>query len=182
MLWTRSYEARVGEQIMIDTEVWKKVEGFPNYSVSSFGRVRNDKTDTFKTVQIDKDGYFLVELYHKKRRRHVGIHRLVAETFIENADKKPCVNHIDGNKQNNYVSNLEWVTVKENNWHCRKTLKKGIKSKSVICVETQMFFPSCKEAAQYYGVCPATVTMCCRGQRKTVKGYQLKYFNARLEK
>lgn len=167
---------------MIDTERWEKVKDFPNYSVSSLGKVRNDKTNTLKTFQVDKDGYFRLELYYGKKRRKTGVHRLVAEAFIPNKNKKPQVNHIDGNKQNNSVKNLEWATVGENNLHCRRILQKGIKATPIICIETKECFSSCKEAAKHYGVSCSSITMCCQGQRKTIKGHRFKYLETRSKK
>jgi hypothetical protein len=61
-----------------------------------------------------------VDLYNKNGRKHCKIHRLVAEAFIPNPDGKPQINHIDGNNQNNSISNLEWVTNEENAYKAKE--------------------------------------------------------------
>ncbi|MEI4618393.1 HNH endonuclease, partial [Bacillus cereus] len=78
-------------------------------------------------------GYYRVELNHKGKRLRFYSHRLVAKTFINNIDNKPEVNHIDGDKLNNHVSNLEWCTGEENMRHAIDNgLRKGVKTKDVI--------------------------------------------------
>jgi hypothetical protein len=105
-------------------EIWKKIEGFGNYSVSSEGRVKNDKI--FLKLSYNKRGYSQVVLWNENKNKIQTIHRLVAQAFIPNPDNKPEVNHIDYNKTNNHVSNLEWATKKENEDHA---LQNGLKVK-----------------------------------------------------
>lgn len=97
---------------------WRTIEEFPIYEVSNTGVVRNKRTKKEKKPNISEKGYELIKIYVKtgtayKRR----IHRLVAQAFIPNPENKPEVNHKDGNKRNNAVNNLEWVTQKENYEH-----------------------------------------------------------------
>ena len=113
-------------------EIWKDIVGFEGeYQVSNCGRVRSvDRIGTHvnykgKTVKVpykgrvlrpgDSRGYLSVLLNSKP----IKVHRLVASTFIENPDNLPVVNHIDGNKKNNNVKNLEWVTQKQNIKHAK---------------------------------------------------------------
>ena len=93
-------------------ELWKEIEGFENYQVSSWGRVRS--ANGILKPYRNKKGYLKVGLSkdgkcHKKR-----VNRLVAMAFIDNPNDLPFVDHIDGNKENNSITNLRWVTDEEN--------------------------------------------------------------------
>ena len=103
--------------------IWKKVEGY-NYEVSDDGQVRNYKTKKLLKQGVNKSYPYArvsFSLGCSGTPKIMFIHRLVAEAFINNPENKPQVNHIDGNKLNNSVSNLEWVTAKENTEHAWKT-------------------------------------------------------------
>ena len=93
-------------------EIWKKIEGHPNYSVSDKGRVRNDKTSLILKYGTNGHGYLTVVLYPGRKRFYV--HRLVSQTFLPNCNNLPQVNHLDENKENNAVTNLEWISAKDN--------------------------------------------------------------------
>ena len=96
-------------------EIWKKIEEYTNYSVSNFARVRNDDCGRIMTINVrDEDakgsaGYCYVCLTGETSK-NFRLHRLVALAFIPNPNNYPCVNHIDGNKENNSVENLEWCS------------------------------------------------------------------------
>lgn len=97
-----------------------------SYIISSYGRVistnyRMTKKPHILKDKIDENGYHSVCLYHNGIRNTYKVHRLVAEYFIENPDNKPEVNHIDGNKSNNAIWNLEWATRTENMQHAVRT-------------------------------------------------------------
>ena len=111
-------------------EVFVDIQGYEGYQVSNLGRVRsldrfitrknsNDKVIKGKilTPTLHKKGYYYVRLGSKGHQKHFYIHRLVATAFISNPDNKPQVNHINGNKADNNVCNLEWVTALENMAH-----------------------------------------------------------------
>lgn len=106
-------------------EIWLPVIGYEGlYEVSNFGNVKALSRPTYKRKQpipvrkqLDRYGYHYVPLRLNGRTKNVKVHRLVAMAFIPNPINKSDVNHIDGNKQNNHVSNLEWSTVKENVRH-----------------------------------------------------------------
>lgn len=112
-------------------EIWKDIEGYEGlYQVSNLGRVKrmrfinkntNIEKERIKSQKIRKDGYLEVALYKNGKGKYIQVHRLVAKSFIPNPKKLPQVNHIDGNKENNCVDNLEWVTNKENVTHAIKT-------------------------------------------------------------
>lgn len=112
-------------------EIWKDVEGYEGiYKVSSLGNVKklnykNSGKEQNISLCNDADGYLLVNLRLNNKSKSKRVHRLVAQAFIPNPDNKPQVNHIDGDKQNNKIENLEWVTPLENNKHAWDTgLKK----------------------------------------------------------
>lgn len=120
-------------------EIWKDIEGFEGaYMASNFGNIKSVerlKKDTvgrkrvFPEKQITKivnvKGYYQVNLYKNKNHTKT-VARIVAKLFVPNPHNKPQVNHIDGNKQNNHVSNLEWVTAMENITHSIETGLKRI--------------------------------------------------------
>lgn len=119
-------------------EVWKDIPGYEGYyQVSNFGRVKSlDRTVIDKngrvmkykgvilTPQLNEFGYEKVVLIKSGKRKNFKIHQLVAIAFLDNPDNLPCINHKDGNKRNNMVSNLEWCTFGENNKHA---YEKGLK-------------------------------------------------------
>ena len=111
------------------SQIWKLVIGWEGrYEVSNDGQVRSWwygkkhlSEPRILKIKIDRYGYPVVCLHHKERKKYPPIHKLVAQAFIPKANEQLQVNHIDGNKQNNKVSNLEWVTNKENMNHAFKT-------------------------------------------------------------
>lgn len=91
-------------------EKWKAIKGYDNYSVSTLGRVRNDKTGRILKSNSNNKGYLFVGLSKNCKGRSEKIHRLVADAFIENVYNLPIVDHIDRDRKNNEVSNLRWST------------------------------------------------------------------------
>lgn len=116
------------------SEIWKDAKGFENYyEVSNLGRVRRKKGETiYKDGRVanfsetilkqtpNKKGYLRVYLSVKSKKYTKTVHRIVAETFIENPNNKETVNHKDCDKTNNTIENLEWMTNKENMQHAFK--------------------------------------------------------------
>jgi hypothetical protein len=105
----------------LDGEIWRDISGYENlYQESNFGRSRrcykNGKIKILKPW-INRQGYLIVDLCKNGKSKHFHVHRLVAQTFIPNPENKPEPNHEDGNKFNNHVSNLKWVTKSENIQH-----------------------------------------------------------------
>ena len=84
------------------------------YQVSTLGRIRNNTTGKIRHPHVDRDGYETLVTNKGDKRICLLIHRVVAEAFIPNPENKPQVDHIDGNRSNNNVNNLRWVTPKEN--------------------------------------------------------------------
>jgi hypothetical protein len=97
-------------------EEWRPIIDFPNYSVSNFGNVKNNKTNRIMKLSV-KGGYNNISLINNDFKKSFKVHRLVALAFIENHENKPEVNHKDKNKLNNNIYNLEWNTRLENCQH-----------------------------------------------------------------
>ena len=98
-------------------EEWKEIKGYENYFVSNFGNVKhNDKI----LSQFNNRGYKCVDLYKNNQRKHFRVHKLVYMTFIGEYNCKLDINHIDGNKANNCIDNLEYLSAKDNNIHRSK--------------------------------------------------------------
>ena len=108
----RKYEK---DLIKLNVEVWRSIDGYDNYAVSSFGRVKNVKTGKILKARNDKYGYLRVNLYEYRVMKTHRIHKLVANAFIDNPNNKQCVDHKNNDRTNNDISNLRFATYKENN-------------------------------------------------------------------
>ena len=118
-------------------EIWKSIHGYEGiYEVSNLGRVRSVRRNIVMSCRkMKNNGYITCNLSHNGKVKCKLVHRLVAETFIPNHQNKPEVNHIDGDKQNNSVKNLQWVTPSENQRHSIDLgLRKGSKLQDGGCV------------------------------------------------
>ena len=108
----------------------RQINEFPHYYITVDGGVYSQRRGIILKGGLDADGYHIVALCHEGYQRTKYIHRLVAENFIEKVEGKSCVNHKDGNKLNNNISNLEWNTTQENIEHKRiNNLGKTLKAK-----------------------------------------------------
>ena len=150
---------------------WKTIKYNDKYEVSDTGLVRTKKTGHIHSGCIAQ-GYLSVKLtFENSRQKRFKIHRLVAEHFIENPDpkKKTFVNHIDGNKLNNSIENLEWCDKKYNNEHAigigLNHIGKKKKCCMIDCSTNQIIevFDSIAELALNYSVDGSTVSKQCRG-------------------
>ncbi|NRA76846.1 MAG: HNH endonuclease [Pseudoalteromonas sp.] len=104
----------------MDINKVKKIPNYESYTVDVYGVVRNIKTGKLKEHSVGPKGYHRVNLWKENKQKQMLVHRLVAEAFLGSRDGKLTVNHIDSNKSNNALSNLEWATHKENENHKRK--------------------------------------------------------------
>lgn len=166
-------------------EVWKDIPGTNGeYKISNYGKVKTSKTGRILSPAIDMCGYERVCLFKMDRRRRYKVHRLVAITFIPNPDNKEQVNHKDGNKRNNNIDNLEWVTNEENMHHSRENgLHDGHKrfcesrKKRIIATHIEsgkeIVFDSILAAKKALGTCHIQEVL--RGLRYEAKGYTFRY-------
>ena len=118
-------------------EEFRIIKEFPNYSVSSFGRIKNNNTGRILKPDISKNGYFAVRLCKDGKTKHKVIHRIVGEVFITNYNNKQCIDHINNNKLDNNVSNLRWVTQQENLMNMKLNSNNTSKYKGV-CYSKQL--------------------------------------------
>lgn len=167
-------------------EQFEFIDTHPNYMVTTRGRVVN-KYGHEKTPDHSKDGYLKVNLYKDGIGSSKRIHRLVAEAFIPNPDNKPDVNHRNGNKHDNSIENLEWVTKSENMIHAyrtglvkphasygmlgKKNPNGGSKGKYVRIVETGEEFKSIKDCAESFGGSDRAICECLAGRQHTHRNY-----------
>lgn len=177
-------------------EIWKDIKNYEGlYQVSNLGNVKSlhRYEKLLKPYINEHNGYVYVILYKNKKNKCCRVHRLVAQTFISNYENKPYVNHIDGNKQNNCVSNLEWCTAKENTQHAFKNglikipkgkdnhmyKKYGDKhwnSKKVINIDTGKIYNSFGEIARELNIINASnIVANCKGKKLSAYGYHWKY-------
>lgn len=159
-------------------EEWEKIKNHPKYSCSNFGNIRNDETGMILNGTVNNKGYKRYDICENGKRLVLNPHRAVAEAFIPNPDNKSYINHIDGDKTNNNVSNLEWCTPKENTSHSLNVLGNkvgGLNKKAVICVETGILYPSQRAAELELNIPKGKVSSCCAGKRHSAKGLHFKY-------
>ena len=150
----------------------KDVIGYEKlYSIDNSGNVYSKRTNKILSQGTDTNGYKFVILCNNGKRKCKRIHRLVAEAFLPN-NFYTEVNHIDENKSNNSVENLEWCDRKYN---CNYRNKNKNIMKKVICVDENKEFNSIKECAKYYGVTSGMICKVLNGTFKTTHGLSFKY-------
>lgn len=156
---------------------WRSVIEYPNYEVNQFGEIRHKVRKQILKPRSNNGGYQYVNFRINGRLQNFAVHRIVANAFIPNPNGYTEVNHIDRNRMNNCVENLEWVTSSQNKQHayllsenkiCRgKRVDQFTKDGKYIKT-----FDSVSEAAKEMGCCVAAISNCCLGRTKTSQGYR----------
>jgi hypothetical protein len=148
------------------------LKNYNGYKITKDGRIWSDKSNKFLASKIC-NGYKVITLLHNK---NLSLHRLVAETFIPNPENKPYVNHINCDKLDNRLENLEWVTQKEN---CAAHSKCTSHSKKIIQLDINgnalKTFDSLIEAGKYVGISPSAISKAVLKINKTAGGYAWEY-------
>lgn len=165
-------------------EIWKKINGYGDYQVSSMGRFKSLKYGKERIMKLIKDsnGYLQVQLCKNGKVILYLVHRLVAQAFIDNPDNLPQVNHKNENKADNRVENLEWCDRKYNinygTGRQRSAEKRlnGTQSKPVyqysLDGEFVAEYPSTNEVERQLGYDQGYISKCCNGKCKTSYGYK----------
>lgn len=168
-------------------EIWLPIKGYEGkYEVSSFGRVRslgngikNSKQKVLSPYKAS-NGYLRVDLWRNGIGKRFLVHRLVAEAFLPNWFDDPQVNHIDEDKTNNNIENLEWCDAKYNtNFGTGVERRAKKQSKQILqLTKTGEFvreWPSTNEVERQLGFCHSKISACCRGKRKSHHGFIWRY-------
>lgn len=165
--------------------VWKKIPDYENYEVSDLGEVRKG-CNIIKSF-IGNNGYKTVHLCKHGKQKTVMVHRLVANVFLDNPNKLPCVNHKDENKLNNSVSNLEWCTYKYNSNYgsARTRLSNAMRgNRNNVIQENRRIYAMCIETKE---ICHLNewkrkgfqnVGKVCKGICKQEKGFHFVIYNS----
>jgi len=151
-------------------------KNFSKYKVTPDGKVFNKDGYLMSTFK-DKDGYTVVSLSDDNNKKHlIKVHRLVATRYIPTFNYSLTVNHKDGNKDNNSVENLEWLSSADNLKHSWFVLGRKHYTKMIINDKGEVF-KSVKEAAERYGASIQSISNCANGRTKTSKNRKWRYIN-----
>lgn len=182
-------------------EVWKDIENYHNYQISTFGNVKSKERYTNTGIknqkkclrkekilkqQIDKKGYHYVRLYNDNGWKYFKVHILVAKTFIKNVNNEPTVDHIDRDKNNNNVNNLRWCSYKEQENNKNKTYlvenmrelgKKGYPNRAKKVKQYSLDgnfikeYKSSREASKINNISETSISNCIKNYSKSAGGY-----------
>lgn len=141
----------------------EQIKGFENYGITSCGKVWSFYKNKFLTQFKDRDGYLRVNLYKENKLYQKGIHRLVAEAYIQNPENLETVDHIDGDKSHNYIKNLQWMTSRDN------VVKAN--AQKIMCVETGEIFESTRDASRKTKIPKSSIYAVLYKKLKKAGGY-----------
>ena len=157
----------------MEEELWKEWPRDPRIKVSNKGNVVSYRRGVCYPLKVWDNGHGYQQV--QASRRPQCVHRMVAETWIPNPNHYRDVNHINGDKTDNRVENLEWVTRSENIRHAYRTgLNKG-RSTLIRIVETGEIFESIAECARRIGCTESPIRHCLHGRQSTCRGYHFEY-------
>lgn len=164
-------------------EIYKDIQGYEGkYQISNLGNVYSLITNKILKPGLTLDGYYQVNLYKNGVKKHLYIHRLVAQSFLDNPNNYPIINHKDENPMNNIYSNLEWCDKKYNNNYgkCKDKHAKTV-SKPINQYDLQDNFikqwNSMKEASETLKLSRGNICLCCQGIRNKTGGYRWRYLD-----
>lgn len=163
--------------------IWRQIKGFEwCYLVSDAGQIWSIRRKKVLKPKIDKYGYEVVGLSLNGKIYHRTVHRLVAQAFVPNPHNLPTVNHINEVKTDNRATNLEWMSIADNDNHGTRNEKMAdTKCKSPV---EQVFpdgstvrYKGVKDASRKTGINRGCIALCCKNTRKTAGGYKWRYTN-----
>lgn len=130
---------------------WKILKENENYSINEKGEIKNNISKKILSPSINKNsGYYQIDLWKDNKSRKYTLHRLVANNFIPNLENKPTVDHIDGNRLNNNISNLRWATYSEQNSRFNTFGARSEKIKVININGEELIFNRIKDVAEYF--------------------------------
>lgn len=158
----------------------KPIKGYEGlYAISEEGRVANCKTGFFLSGSVNSHGYRVVSLTKDGKKTDCKLHRLLATAFIPNPNNFECVNHIDGDKLNNSLDNLEWCTKRRNNQHAREELSLDFSEKPVVqsTLDDKVIaiWANARVAATFVNGNASCISNCCRGTAASAYDYLWEY-------
>lgn len=154
-------------------EQWAQIQGFPNYAISSLGRVKSLRFDRILTPRINSYGQNRVVIYREGERHDLYVHHLVAAAFTTGWKSGIHIRHADEDKSNNDVYNLRFAAGRRMGQLVKKPHYPGVRR--IRIVGTTHVFRTVEDCARYLGGDPSSIYRVLRGDRLSHKGYQFEY-------